>query len=242
MKLIIIRHGDPDYSIDSLTEKGWREAALLAQRIAPMKVDDYYCSPLGRARDTASLTLKKCRRTAETLDWLREFSLPVNHPLTGEPRSVAWDAMPDYWTKLDGFYDNNLWSSTGYMQPAPSLEYYKEVADGLDSILAKHGYSRDGRMYRTQGGNRDVVVFFCHFGVEMVMLSHLFGIPPMPLWHSFIALPTSVTTIFTEEREEGSVIFRCAGFGDVSHLYAAGEEPAFSGRFCELYSAFDERH
>ena len=28
MKLIIIRHGDPDYSIDSLTEKGWREAEL----------------------------------------------------------------------------------------------------------------------------------------------------------------------------------------------------------------------
>ena len=26
MNLIFIRHGDPDYSIDSLTEKGWREA------------------------------------------------------------------------------------------------------------------------------------------------------------------------------------------------------------------------
>ena len=29
MKILIIRHGDPDYSIDSLTEKGWREAELL---------------------------------------------------------------------------------------------------------------------------------------------------------------------------------------------------------------------
>ena len=34
MKLIIIRHGDPDYSIDSLTEKGWREAELLSERIS----------------------------------------------------------------------------------------------------------------------------------------------------------------------------------------------------------------
>ena len=25
MKLLIVRHGDPDYTIDSLTEKGWRE-------------------------------------------------------------------------------------------------------------------------------------------------------------------------------------------------------------------------
>ncbi len=241
MKLIIIRHGDPDYSIDSLTEKGWREAALLADRIAPMQVDEYYCSPLGRARDTASLTLKKCGREAETLEWLREFSLPVNNPETGERRNVAWDAMPDYWTKLDGFYDKDKWFDTGYMTSGPSEEYFREVADGLDAVLAKHGYRRDGNLYRTDCGNRDTVVFFCHFGVEMVMLSHLFGISPMQLWHGFIALPTSVTTIYTEEREEGIASFRCAGFGDVSHLYAGGEEPAFSGRFCEIFHC-DERH
>ena len=56
MKLIFIRHGDPDYERDSLTEKGWKEAALLAKRIAPMQVRDSFCSPLGRAKDTASLT------------------------------------------------------------------------------------------------------------------------------------------------------------------------------------------
>lgn len=59
MKILIIRHGDPDYSIDSLTEKGWREADMLAERIAPLKVKSYYVSPLGRARDTAFATLKK---------------------------------------------------------------------------------------------------------------------------------------------------------------------------------------
>ena len=32
MRLIFIRHAEPDYSIDSLTEKGWREAKLLAER------------------------------------------------------------------------------------------------------------------------------------------------------------------------------------------------------------------
>lgn len=29
MKLVIVRHGDPDYSIDSLTEKGWKEVEYL---------------------------------------------------------------------------------------------------------------------------------------------------------------------------------------------------------------------
>ena len=42
MKLLIIRHGDPDYTIDSLTEKGHREAEMLAERIAPMDIAAYY--------------------------------------------------------------------------------------------------------------------------------------------------------------------------------------------------------
>ena len=32
MKIIFIRHGEPNYEIDSLTEKGWREAELLSKR------------------------------------------------------------------------------------------------------------------------------------------------------------------------------------------------------------------
>ena len=38
MKIMIIRHGDPDYSIDSLTEKGWREAELLSQRLSALNL------------------------------------------------------------------------------------------------------------------------------------------------------------------------------------------------------------
>ncbi len=53
MKLMIVRHGDPDYSIDSLTETGWQEAELLSLRLAALDVKAFCCSPLGRARDTA---------------------------------------------------------------------------------------------------------------------------------------------------------------------------------------------
>lgn len=47
MKLLIVRHGDPDYSIDSLTPKGWREAELLKNRLTKLDVAAFYCSPLG---------------------------------------------------------------------------------------------------------------------------------------------------------------------------------------------------
>ena len=63
MKLLIVRHGDPDYSIDSLTEKGWREAHYLADRLTKTPADFYYCSPLGRAQDTAKETMERLHRS-----------------------------------------------------------------------------------------------------------------------------------------------------------------------------------
>ena len=38
MRLIFIRHGDPDYKNDGLTEKGMREAELIAKRVASWNV------------------------------------------------------------------------------------------------------------------------------------------------------------------------------------------------------------
>ena len=39
MRIMIIRHGDPDYSIDSLTEKGLREAELLSHRLIRLPIE-----------------------------------------------------------------------------------------------------------------------------------------------------------------------------------------------------------
>ena len=63
MKLLIVRHGDPDYEKDSLTEKGWREAAFLAERLSIINVKQFFVSPLGRAKDTASCTLERDRKS-----------------------------------------------------------------------------------------------------------------------------------------------------------------------------------
>ncbi|SHO44301.1 histidine phosphatase family protein [Anaerocolumna xylanovorans] len=241
MKLIIIRHGDPDYSIDSLTEKGWREAKLLSDRIAAMNVKAFYISPLGRAKDTASVTLNKMSREGRVLPWLREFDAPITDEQTGEER-VPWDWLPAEWTKIREYYDKDLWYKTPVMQEGHVFEEARKVHEGLDDLLKEHGYEREGRLYRAVSPNNDTVVLFCHFGVECVMLEHLLGISPMILWHGFCAAPTSVTTLITEERRKGVAYFRMSSFGDISHLYAAGEEPAFMARFCETYDNMNERH
>ena len=68
MRIIFIRHGDPDYANDTLTAKGRIEAELLSERVKKWDVKDFYCSPLGRARDTAAYSLNKMNREAKVFD------------------------------------------------------------------------------------------------------------------------------------------------------------------------------
>lgn len=242
MKLLIIRHGDPDYERDSLTEKGWREAEMLAQRLEKMDFSRICVSPLGRAKDTASLTLARLKREAEEYDWLREFHAPILRPDQPDRRKVTWDWLPQDWTREERFFDLNHWHEHAVMEEGGVKAEYDRVNCGLDALLCAHGYEREGRVYRVRRANHDAVALFCHFGVTCVMLSHLLNISPMPLWHGTCAAPTSVTTLVTEERREGIAYFRMSAFGDISHLYAHGEMPAFSARFCECFSDTEDRH
>ena len=241
MKLIIVRHGDPDYVHDTLTERGRLEAKLAADRLAAHDFAAVYVSPLGRAQDTARFTLDRLGCQAETLPWLREFEAPILHPDTGD-RRVPWDWLPGVWTAEPRFYDKDKWCEPEAMQAGGVGAEAKRVFDGLDALLAKHGYTRENGYYRAEHPNTDTLLFVCHFGVECVMLSHLIGVSPMILWHGFCAAPTAMTVVTTEERREGIASFRINAFGDTGHLYAAGEEPSFSARFCEMYLLADQRH
>ncbi len=240
MKILIIRHGDPDYSIDSLTEQGRKEAELLSKKLEKLDIKEFYVSTLGRAKDTAEYTLKKLNRTAKECEWLKEFPPRINKP--NKENTIIWDWLPQDWTATDEFYSNTDWGNVPAMVEGKVLEEYNRVTSEFDKVLAEHGYVRDNRTYKVVNANEDTIAFFCHFGVECVLLSHLLGISPMLLWHGFCAAPSSVTTIITEERRKGIAYFRVNGFGDVSHLYAGNEEPSFAARFCETYDNAEQRH
>ena len=242
MRLLIIRHGDPDYEKDSLTEKGWKEAALLADRMARIPVSQYFVSTMGRASDTAFLTLQKTGAKAVYCDWLREFSPRIDRPDRTDRQTISWDWLPQDWTEVDSFYSRDSWHEHPVFRAAGVHEQYTLVTKEFDKVLAANGYERNGRLYKAVRPNRDVLAFFCHFGLECVLLSHLMNVSPMVLWHHTCAAPTAVTSVYTEERREGTAIFRMNYFGDISHLYAGGEPASFSARFCETWDDETERH
>ena len=236
MKLLLIRHAEPDYTRDSLTPKGCREAELLAKRLCRLPIDDFFVSPLGRARDTARATLETLHRTAEVLPWLEEFRGQIYNPKTAQ-RCHCWDLAPQYWTRCPELYDRDHWRENALLATGNAGEIFDETAAGLDALLARYGYTRDGAIYRTEANSDKTLALICHFGISMVMLAHLTNVSPIPLLHNFMAAPTSITVLCTEERVPGEVVFRCAVLGDTAHLYCAGEPISHSGRFPERYGA-----
>jgi probable phosphoglycerate mutase len=130
-------------------------------------------------------------------------------------------------------YQADRWTENERIAASDVAKEYRNVTEQFDALLAQHGYRRDGRVYRAERPNHDTLVLFCHFGVSAVLLSHLWGVSPMPVWHGFCAQPSSVTTLVTEERREGIALFRMLAFGETTHLYLNDEQPSFAARFCE---------
>lgn len=233
MRIYIVRHAEPDYERDSLTPKGFEEAAALAKFLKDEGIEKIYCSPLGRAQRTAEPTAKALNLPIVTEAWLREFDAHVEHA----GNKCAWDWFPGEWTEINDFYSLDSWMSGKGFAASPDIkDFFEERCKGLDAILAENGYEREGRHYKVTNENHHRIAFFCHFGVECVLLSHLLGIPPMPLWHGTVALPSGVTILNSEERVKGIASFRMEQFGALPHLYKEKAEPSFAARFCECFS------
>lgn len=242
MRMILIRHGDPNYKKDSLTEKGIREAQLLSDRTALWNdITDIYCSPYRRAQETAAYSLECLKKDAVTLPWLHEFDYVIDDPVTGR-HGVPWDFMPEYWTEIPEMYDKKGWRETEIYRSNPALlPAYDDVCQNLDELLASYGYTRYHNYYKTDrtempASQDATIVCFCHLGIILVMLSHLLGISPAVLLHSFYIAPTSVTVLATEERIPGSASFRVQVIGDTSHLRIGNEPVSTSGYFTDTFS------
>ncbi|MBD5132794.1 MAG: histidine phosphatase family protein [Clostridiales bacterium] len=237
MQLVFIRHGDPDYDIDGLTDIGKMQAKALAEYLKNEKFDAVYASPLGRALLTAKVCFDD--KDITVLDWLREFAHDVT--LLNGAKQLSWDFMPSYFCGRGEFYDYNKYLDCAEMKSGDIKKFYAEVIRGFDGILAENGYVRENRYYRAENSNKKRIVFFCHFGVMSVIMSHIMNVPHVVIAQHFCASPSSITTFATEERENGIAQLRCLSYGATPHLDVKNIKPSFAARFCETFDS-DERH
>ena len=82
MRLVLIRHADPDYANDALTEHGHKQAALLGEAMSDTRIDELFISPMGRANLTAAYLASK--------DNPKPVCLPWTHELNGNYADELW--------------------------------------------------------------------------------------------------------------------------------------------------------
>ena len=213
MRIYLIRHGDPDYRNDSLTESGRLEAEALSVYLKSIEVDRLYSSPLGRARATASFSEETLGLKAEVLDWTAELELRSN-----DGSSAAWDTNPVELRAME-LDENQEWKNT-----------VQRIAASSDQWLEGLGWRRNGCGYKfispVSSDKELQVAVFCHGGFGLTWLSHLLNIPVTHVWSSFFLHTSSVTTVLFDEREPSVATPRIISLSSLPHLYHAGLTPS----------------
>lgn len=223
MRLYIIRHGDPNYELDTITSRGEAEARALAIRMHKEGIDRIFTSPMGRAIATMSYTAKALNKDGRVLHWTQEHS-DFGAELEKGKHIFAINLNGDIIRDDFSYLNHDTWHGMPSLSNPNIKRTYDEVAENSDKFLASLGYVREGGKYRCVKPNEEKIAIFCHGGLGLTWLSHLLAIPAPLMWSGFWMSPTSVSTVLMDQRNDERAVPRCLCLGDTSHLYDAGLE------------------
>lgn len=221
MLLYIIRHGDPIYNPDSLTELGKRQAEAIGKRLAVHGVDRIYSSPLIRAQQTAepcSILTKKevviepffSENNAVQYFWDRRIEKPtwVMVSMQKELRSTVKK------------YGEN-WFEDPRFEGVPVKAGRDYFLTESDKFFESLGYKHDRKncKYITENPSNERIAVFCHEGFGLSWIATILDIPLPVIWANFSVSHSNMTVIdFTGKECTPKIIT----FSNDSHLYKEG--------------------
>ncbi|MBR2354194.1 MAG: histidine phosphatase family protein [Clostridia bacterium] len=228
MLLYIIRHGDPDYKKDCLTEKGLLQAEAVGKRMAAAEIDRVFTSPMGRARETAAPACRLLGLTPTVETWAHEVE---DERLTPYPDGVlkSCSDLQNTVFRMNGSMDlpfDRTLEATGlngaHMEPA-----IERIREGGRDFLERLGYREENGIYRILRPNEEKVALFCHVVFSTVWLSELLHLPLHLLWGGTRVTHTGVTILHFKNYEDGFTAPRMLCMSDMTHLYMEGLDTTY---------------
>jgi probable phosphoglycerate mutase len=229
MLLYIIRHADPIYDPDSLTELGREQAEALAPRLAVNGIDKAFSSPAVRAQMTAKPACVLLGIEYKIEDWMceslawKDFACEVDFEEEGARRH-SWTFFRQN-TKMK--YDEIIksggqWHESESFAQVNAVEGYKRIAENSDGFTERLGYRRDGGGYKIIRPSDEKIAAFCHQGFGLIWLSYLLDIPPHLFLSTFDLSHSGVTILEFKNYKDGCTAPKCLCLSDTSHIYQAG--------------------
>ena len=223
MLLYIIRHGDPIYVTDTLTERGRLQAEAVGKRLAAAGIDRVFSSPMGRARETAEPTCRLLGLDCAVEEWAHEVE---------DDRLTTY---PDGEIKSISVLQNTVYRENGNIDipycralecdglAQSNIQKAAEVIEaGGRDFLERLGYREENGVYRIIHPNEEKVALFCHVVFTRTWLSSLLHIPMHLMTAGFQVTHTGVTVLEFKNNPDGYTAPKCLCFSDISHLYAEG--------------------
>lgn len=204
MKIILVRHGHPDYVNDCLTELGHEQAEKAALRLKNEGIEEIYSSPFGRAYETALHTAKHLSQDVTKVDFMREIKWGSSDGGEIYREGHPWDTslyaislghslMDESWTKNPPFCNNVVFSEV------------ERVAKQSDEWFESMGYKREGANYRVVGDNTNkTIALFSHGGSSSALLSRMLNLPFFYLCRAICPDFTSITVLSLSD-EKGTL-------------------------------------
>ena len=231
MLLYIVRHGEPNYEKDCLTENGLLQAEAVGKRIAASGIDRIFCSPMGRAKETAEPACRLLGMEPFIEEWAHEIGSECHIPLGDGKKPLS--LLPNVCFRQNGCSDlpyERAHESAGFNQcrMKTAVDYIEE--NGKD-FLERFGYKEENGVYRILYPNEEKIALFCHANFARAWLSVLLHIPIHMVFASFDITHTGVTVLKFENYESGFTAPQCICLSDVSHLYAEGLDMKYNNIF-----------
>lgn len=234
MLLYVIRHGDPYYNPDSLTPKGHRQAEAVGRRLAKHGIDRIYSSPLVRAQQTAQPLCELLNKEMTIEDWTSEAHAWKDFTQVYEDGKRHWT----FWRQNTAFRSNeninrgnDTWQDCDCFENIDFKKPYQRIIDASDEFLARHGYQREGNVYRITKPNDEKIALFCHEGFSMIWFPYLLQIPPHLFWASFGITHTGVSVFEFANNNDGFTAPRALCINDISHIHEANLPTNYQNRF-----------